>query len=102
MAAHPELGKDSIRRMTALGLRVIVLMKHVELSSSSASDGDDAVRKISRYVKEVAILDGLKADGDYNLITLYSAASAERGDILQNSWCELGGEIPRGLHKSTS
>jgi type IV secretory pathway ATPase VirB11/archaellum biosynthesis ATPase len=95
LAAHPELGKDSIRRMTALGLRVIVLMKHVELCSSSGSGGDEVVRKISRYVKEVAILDGLGPDGDYNLITLYSAASAERGDILQNSWSELGGTPPR-------
>jgi pilus assembly protein CpaF len=93
LAAQPEWGVASIRRMIALGVRLVILTKHAPLgiapTQKSRDDSRLASRHASRFVKEIALLKGVTPDGQYQLETLFAAPVMEMNDLAIQAWREF-------------
>jgi pilus assembly protein CpaF len=96
LAAQPEWGVASIRRMIALGVRLVILTKHAPLGLSASQKNENGEPSVccqpSRFVKEVALLKGVNPDGEYELEILFSAPVIEMDDLAIQAWQEFSAE----------
>jgi pilus assembly protein CpaF len=99
LAAQPEWGVASIRRMIVLGVRLVILTRHVPLGLSTGDDEDSRKQPVashhaSRFVKEVALLRGISPDGEYQLERLYASPAAALDDLAAGAWQAFLAENP--------
>jgi len=81
LEGQKELGRDAVRQMIALGIDVVVLLKH-------AHEDDRVLVQASRYLQEIALLKETDGNGEYVLETLYRVDDVRRG-VLSGAWGEL-------------
>jgi len=86
LAAEPDLGLSAIRDLVALGVKVVILTKHVGIGRV---DDDNSV---SRYVSEIALVSpsGDEEKHGYSVKTIYRADNSETSlegeSLLMQSW----------------